>query len=120
MWRSMKARTAGLTPLEVLVAAAEDDLLLDGPDEAPGDAVGLGLANEGEAGADAEEGELALEVVGPERAAVIGAQQDAAGGVGTDGAEDVLDRETERLGGGAAIAVLGGLPAPRRSSARPR
>src|SRR5512147_851945 len=35
---------------DVLVDAAEDDLLLQRTDESLGDAVGLGLANEGEAG----------------------------------------------------------------------
>jgi hypothetical protein len=44
----------GADRLDVLVDAPEDDLLLQRSDEPLGDAVGLGLADEGEAGRHAE------------------------------------------------------------------
>src|SRR5512147_11604 len=48
----------GADLLDVLEDASEDDLLLQRTDESLGDAVGLGLANEGEAGRHAEELQL--------------------------------------------------------------
>src|SRR5512144_3090851 len=59
---------------DVLVDASEHDLLLQRTDESLGDAVGLGLANKGEAGYHAEELQLLLEVLGHEGAAVVVAQ----------------------------------------------
>ena len=53
------------------------DLLLEGPDESLCDAVALGLGDEGGAGADAEESELALEVVVHVLRAVVVAQREA-------------------------------------------
>src|SRR5512132_2733063 len=44
--------------------AHPQEVFLECPDEALGDAVALGLAHEGRRGLDAEEGDLALEVVG--------------------------------------------------------
>ncbi len=52
-------RTGGFFELERVAAV--------GADEALGDAVALGLAHEGRRGLDAEEGDLALEVVGVNR-----------------------------------------------------
>src|SRR5512134_817709 len=64
----------GADLFDVLVDASEDDLLLQRTDESLGDAVGLGLANEGEAGYHAEELQLLLEVFGHEGTAVVVAQ----------------------------------------------
>lgn len=49
-------------PLEVLQDATMDDLLLERAVEAFGDAVGLGLGNQGEAGGHAPEPDLVEEV----------------------------------------------------------
>src|SRR5512132_1068761 len=76
-----------------------------------GDAVGLGLANEGEAGYHAEELQLVLEVLGHEGAAVVVAQRHPSRGIGADGAEDLADGERQRRGGGVAIALCGDVPA---------
>src|SRR5512132_801930 len=66
---------SGAHLLDVLEDASENNLLLQRADEALGDAVGLRLADEGEAGCQAEEGQLVLEVLGQEGAAVVVTQQ---------------------------------------------
>jgi hypothetical protein len=55
-----------------------DDLLLERPEQAFDDAVGLGLADEGVTGRQAPEADLFLEVVGHEGAAMVVADGDAA------------------------------------------
>ena len=55
----------------VAIGAATDDLLFERAIEAFDDAVGFGFADEGEAGGEAVEAALALEVVGAVGAAVI-------------------------------------------------
>jgi len=78
-------------------------------------AVALGLAHEGGRACDAEEGELALEVVGDELAAVIVAQLQAMGAAFAEGAEGEphgLPERFERLkarrpAGGVDAQALG-------------
>src|SRR6266545_1413900 len=65
----------GADLLDVLEDATENDLLLQRSDEALGDAVGFGLADEGEAGRHAEKGQVVLEVLGHEGAAVVVTQR---------------------------------------------
>src|SRR3954453_17988852 len=66
-----------------LLGIAEDpappDLLLEGADEPLRHTVGLGLADKGKARRQAEEGDLVLEGVGHKGAAVVVAEQKAAG-----------------------------------------
>ena len=66
---------------EVCVGATVDDLLLEGAVKALDDAVGLGFAEEGEAGDKAVEACVGLEEVGEVLGAVVVAQFDAAGGL---------------------------------------
>jgi hypothetical protein len=63
-----------------------EQLLLEGADEALGDAVALGLADEGGRRLDAEEGDLALKVFGHVVRAVVVTQFQAGGDVGAGGA----------------------------------
>jgi hypothetical protein len=56
--------------------------------EALGTAVALGLADEGGRGLDAEEGQLALEVVGDELAAVVVTERET----GSDGGSSLRPR----------------------------
>src|SRR5512144_2893511 len=101
----------GADLLDVLEDASENDLLLQRADESLGDAVGLGLADEGEAGRHPEELQLVLEVLGHEGTAVVVAQRHPSRGIGADGAEDLADGERQRRGGGVAIALFGDVPA---------
>src|SRR5512144_202908 len=101
----------GADLLDVLEDASENDLLLQRTDESLGDAVGLGLADEGEAGRHPEELQLVLEVLGHEGTAVVVAQRHPSRGIGADGAEDLADGERQRRGGGVAIALFGDVPA---------
>src|SRR5215210_6875442 len=93
-----------------LLGIAEDpaphDLLLEGADEPLRHTVGLGLADEGKARRHAEEGNLVLEVVGHKGAAVVVAQQKAAGGVGPHRPTGGVDGEIESLGGGEAVGLF--------------
>ena len=77
---------------EVLVGAAVDDLFLEGAVEAFDDAVGLGFAEEGEAGGKAVVAGVGLEVVAQILGAVVVAQLDAARGAGhaAEGAREGL------------------------------
>lgn len=92
------------------VGAAVDDLLFDRAVEAFDDAVGFRLADEGEAGGEAMEAALALEVVGEVLAAVLlasrMAQFDAPGDVRPARAEEAGDRLGDRLIGGEAIPAF--------------
>src|ERR671910_930762 len=64
--------------LDGVEAADPQQVLLKGPDEALDTAVALGLAHESRRALDAEEGELALVVVGDELIAVVVAELQAA------------------------------------------
>src|SRR5690349_24585027 len=94
---------------------APHDLLLEGADEALRHTVGLGLADEGKARRHAEEGDLVLDVVGHKGAAVVVAEQKAAGGVGPHRSAGVVDGEIESLSGGEAVGLFGDVPAERLS-----
>ena len=80
-------------------AADPEEVLLQRPDEPLGAAVALGLAHEGGRRRDAEEGELALEVVGDELAAVVVAQLEARSDALGEGAEAGADTLPDRLEG---------------------
>src|SRR4051794_9808566 len=86
-----------------LLGIAEDpaphDLLLEGADEPLRHTIGLRLANEGKARRQAEEGDLVLDVVGHKGAAVVVAEQKAAGGVGPHRPAGGVDGEIESLTG---------------------
>src|SRR5881398_3912313 len=101
----------------LLLGIAEDpaphDLLLEGADEPLRYAIGLGPADEGKARPHAEEGDLVLEVIGHKGAAVVVAEQKAAGGVGPHRPAGVVDGEIESLGGSEAVGLFGDVPAER-------
>ena len=99
---SLPSRPVGAPPSKLAMQRTTPSL---------GDAVGLGLANEGEAGRHAEELQLLLEVLGHEGTAVVVAQRHPSRGIGADGAEDLADGERQRRGGGVAIALFGDVPA---------
>src|SRR3954469_24795928 len=80
-------------------------LLLEGADKPLRHTVGLGLADEGKARRHAEEGNLVLEVVGHKGAAVVVAEQKAAGGVGPPRPAGGVDGEIKSLGGGEAVGL---------------
>src|SRR3954454_25277898 len=86
-------------------------VLLQGADEALGDAVALGLADEGRRALDAEEGDLVLEVARHVVGAVVVPEGEALGRVPLDAAEvpqDALAHRLERL---EAVAGAGGVAA---------
>src|SRR3954466_1961854 len=102
-----------------------EEVLLQGADEAFGDAVALGLADEGGRALDAKKGDLVLEVAGHVVRAVVVAEGETLGGVLFDAAEvaqDALAHRLERLeavaGGGSMVAdalagaVVGGDESP--------
>src|SRR3954453_14968555 len=103
----------GANLLGIAEDPAQHDLLLEGADEALRHTIGLGLADEGKARRHAEEGDLVLEVVGHKGAAVVVAQQKAAGGVGPHRPAGVVDGEIESLGGSEAVGLFGDVPAER-------
>src|SRR3954469_3284963 len=98
-----------------LLGIAEDpaphDLLLEGADEPLRHTIGLRLADEGKARRQAEEGDLVLDVVGHKGAAVVVAEQKAAGGVGPHRPAGGVDGEIDSLGGGEAVGLFGDVPA---------
>src|SRR5512144_1766858 len=73
--------------LDGLEVAHPQEVFLECTDEALGDAVALRLAHEGRRGLDAEEGDLALEVVGHIVRSVVVPEHEAGGHVLADGAE---------------------------------
>ena len=95
---------------EVLGGAAGADLLLEGAAEAFDDAVGLGFAEQGEAGDKAAAAGVGLEAVGEILGAGVVAQLDAAGGV-RDAVEGVGEGLGEGFPGGAAVAGFADVPA---------
>jgi hypothetical protein len=109
----------GADLFDVLVDASKDDLLLQRTDESLGDAVGLGLANEGEAGRHAEELQLVLEVLGHEGTAVVVAQRHPSRGIGADGAEDLRAPAPRRRRSDCPVWRCASRD-PRRSSVRRR
>src|SRR5918992_6015219 len=68
-----------------------EEVLLQGADEALGDAVALGLADEGGRALDAEEGDLVLEVAGHVVGAVVVAKRETLADVPLNGAEVAQD-----------------------------
>src|SRR5919112_5633323 len=87
------------------------EVLLQGADEAFGDAVALRLADEGGRALEAEESDLVLEVAGQVVGAMVVAQGEALGRVLLDAAEvaqDALAHWLERL---EAVAGAGGMAA---------
>ena len=90
----------------VFGGVAVDDLLLECAVEALDDAVGLRLADVGEARGEAVEAALPLEVIGGVLAAVVVAQLNAPGRAGLARAEDALHRLGDRLVSGEAVAAL--------------
>ena len=82
-------------------------LLLQGPDEALGHAVALGLADEGGVVLDAQPVEGTLEVVGPVLAAPVVSELDPSGDVGSEPPEAVDHGVIDGLEGGEAVAHLG-------------
>ena len=111
------ARDEGPDRAANLLGIAEDpaphDLLLEGADEPLRHTIGLGLADEGKARRHAEEGDLVLDVVGHKGAAVVVAEQKAAGGVGPHRPAGGVDGEIDSLGGGEAVGLFGDVPAER-------
>ena len=86
-------------------------VFLQRTDEALGDAVALGLAHEGRRGLDAEEGDLALEVVGHVVRAVVVPEHEAGGHVLADGAEVPAHTLADRFQGLEAVGALVGVDA---------
>src|SRR5512144_1326935 len=76
-----------------------------------GDAVALGLAHEGRRGLDAEEGDLALEVVGHVVRSVVVPEHEAGGHVLADGAEVSAHTLADRLEGLETVGALVGVDA---------
>src|SRR5918996_1099539 len=83
--------------LDGVKAADPQEVLLEGPDEALDTAVAFGLAHEGRRALDAEEGQLALVVVGDELTAVVVAELEAAGDARAEGAEAGTHSLAQRL-----------------------
>ena len=97
--------------LDRLEATHPEQVLLERPDEALGATVTFGLADEGGRRRDAEEGELALEVVGNELAAVIVAQLEAGSHALREAAEAGADTLSDRFEGFEACRPSGGVDA---------
>src|SRR5918998_5701979 len=79
-------------------ARLQKEVLLQRADEALGDAVALGLADEGGRALDAEEGDLVLEVGCQVVGAVVVAEREALGHVLPDAAEVAQDAPAHRTG----------------------
>src|SRR5512134_1869988 len=97
--------------LDGLEVADPEQVLLQRPDEALGDAVALRLADEGRRGLDAEEGDLGLEVLGHVVRAVVVAELKAGGHVLADDAEVLSHALAHRLQGLKAVGALVGVDA---------
>ena len=97
--------------LDGLEVAHPQEVFLQRTDEALGDAVALGLAHEGRRGLDAEEGDLALEVVGHVVRSVVVAEHEAGGHVLADGAEVPAHTLADRFQGLEAVGALVGVDA---------
>jgi hypothetical protein len=91
--------------VHVLEEARPEALLLDGPHEAFGHAVALGLSDEGGIVLDAQPVERALEVVGPILAAPVVAELDPPGDVGFEAPEAVDDGVVDGLESGELSSV---------------
>src|SRR3954454_15537891 len=87
------------------------EVLFQGANEALGDAVALGLADEGGRALDAEEADLVLEVAGHVVRAVVVAEGETLGGVLLDAAEVAQDALAHRLECLEAVAGAGGMVA---------
>src|SRR5512132_11687 len=91
-----------------LEVAHPQEVFLECTDEALGDAVALGLAHEGRRGLDAEEGDLALEVVGHIVRSVVVPEHEAGGHLLADGAEVPAHTLADRFQGLEAVGALVG------------
>src|SRR4051794_8983222 len=87
------------------------EVLLQGANEAFGDAVAFGLADEGGRALEAEEADLVLEVAGQVVGAVVVAQGETLGAVPLDAAEVAQDALAYRLERLEAVAGAGGMAA---------
>src|SRR5512144_1108287 len=91
--------------------AHPQEVFLECTDEALSDAVAFGLAHEGRRGLDAEEGDLALEVVGHIVRSVVVPEHEAGGHVLADGPEVPAHTLADRLQGLEAVGALVGVDA---------
>ena len=93
----------GFDGLRHLLCIAEDatinGLLFEGPDEAFGDAVTLGLGHEGMADRQAPEGGLGVEMLAGVLASVIGPKDQAACSILAHTPEQVMEPLAQRLQG---------------------
>ena len=97
--------------LDGLEVAHPQEVFLQRTDEALGDAVALGLAHEGRRSLDAEEGDLALEVVGHVVRSVVVLEHEAGGHLLADGAEVSAHTLADRFQGLEAVGTLVGVDA---------
>src|SRR4051794_40390167 len=88
-----------------------EEVLFQGANEALGDAVALGLADEGGRALEAEEADLVLEVAGHVVRAMVVAQGEALSHVLLDAAEMAQDALAHRLERLEAVAGAGGMAA---------
>src|SRR5690242_21733316 len=88
-----------------------EEVLLQGANEAFGDAIALRLADEGGRALEAEEADLVLEVAGQVVGAMVVAQGEALGHVLLDAAEMAQDALAHRLERLEAVAGAGGMAA---------
>jgi hypothetical protein len=106
--------------LDGLEAADPEQVLFERPNEAFGAPVALGLADEGGRRRDAEEGELALEVVGNELTAVVVTELEAMGDSIGEAAEAGAHALADRLEGLEAGAWLPATTTEVVAERRPR
>ena len=96
-------------PLDGVESVPPEEVLLEGADEALGDAVALRLADEGGRALDAEEADLRLEVASQIARAVVVAQRQAFGRAAVEGAEVAQHALPDRLERFEAVARMGGM-----------
>src|SRR3954454_15019710 len=97
--------------LDRVEAADPQQVLLQGPDEALGTAIALGLAHEGRRALDAKEADLGLEVVADVLAAVVVAQPEAGGDPLGERAEALAHRLRDRLERREPVGAAAGVDA---------
>src|SRR4051812_50178047 len=94
-----------------------EEVLFQSADKALGDAVALGLADEGGRALDAEEGDLVLEVARHVVGAVVVAEGETLGRVLLAAAEVAPHALAHRLQSLAGVSKAGGMGAPPRAGA---
>ena len=97
--------------LDGLEAANPEKIFLEDTDKAFGDAVALRLAHVGRRVLDAEKGNLLLEILSDELAAVVVSQGQPSGHILTKSAETVAHALPDRLQGLEPRATLGDMDA---------